>query len=347
MGLELRMRWMHLGLLLLCAPCSTYDALDNAATVSASAPRWTTRISHAALTTNDIEKVLHRSHNYTAAQLATAASSDDVRLRRVASNVVSCARVSPGWEQRWYDDARLDAALDDFAEHVPRVAAAVAALRAPPLVGAFVLRADFARLAMIWLNGGFWLDADAACVDDLDAHLPETAGCVLAWEGSVADEPSAPLNWALGCPRRHRFVLKAALLVAARVAAYPAGAAAACAGERELYCARGDGGAKIPVLEMTGPAALGDALEAYAGRRNRALREAAGERADDAATWAAITHLDGVTVLPYCTFRSRGCAHLAPGGDRVLFHHEFDTAWRPSFWHNYHGRGELGAVGDL
>ena len=64
MGFELRMRWMHLGLFLLCAPCSTYDALDNAATVSASAPRWTTRKPHATLTTNDIEKVLHRSHNY-------------------------------------------------------------------------------------------------------------------------------------------------------------------------------------------------------------------------------------------------------------------------------------------
>ena len=33
----------------------------------------------------------------------------------------------------------------------------------------------------------------------------------------------------------------------------------------------------------------------------------------------------------------RGCPHLAalPFNDRVLFHHEFDTAWRASYWHNY------------
>ena len=42
-----------------------------------------------------------------------------------------------------------------------------------------------------------------------------------------------------------------------------------------------------------------------------------------------------VTVLPYCYFRSRGCPHLA-GADVVFFHHEFDTAWRPAFWHNHY-----------
>jgi hypothetical protein len=47
-----------------------------------------------------------------------------------------------------------------------------------------------------------------------------------------------------------------------------------------------------------------------------------------------------VVVLPYCFFRSRGCGHLSSPDsvweDRVLFHHEFDTAWRPSYWHNYY-----------
>lgn len=43
-----------------------------------------------------------------------------------------------------------------------------------------------------------------------------------------------------------------------------------------------------------------------------------------------------VVVLPYCFFRSRGCVHLeARFSDRVMFHHEFDTSWRPSYWHNY------------
>ena len=99
---------------------------------------------------------------------------------------------------------------------------------------------------------------------------------------------------------------------------------------------------------------LGDALRAYAGASsNRALREAAGERADDASTWARATTVKmrrggrggNVTVLPYCFFRSRGCEHLAgpPYHDRVLFHHEFDTAWRPAFWHNHYSDsgGEL------
>ena len=87
---------------------------------------------------------------------------------------------------------------------------------------------------------------------------------------------------------------------------------------------------------------LGDALQAYAGAPNRALREAAGERADDASTWATATTVKDVTVLPYCYFRSRGCPHLA-GADVVFFHHEFDTAWRPAFWHNHYSDsgGEL------
>ena len=139
------------------------------------------------------------------------------------------------------------------------------------------------------------------------------------------------LNWAFACEKGHRFPLYAALLAADRIAAF-SGDAGACAGERSAYCA----GGTIPVLDLTGPAMLGDALRAYAGASsNRALREAAGERADDASTWATATTVKDVTVLPYCYFRSRGCPHLA-GADVVFFHHEFDTAWRPAFWHNHY-----------
>lgn len=322
-----------------------YEELDTAATIAASAPRWGNRTSHPG-TLYGIEKILHRSHRYSPAELSGAARSTDGRLRRVARNVVSCAKANPGFATRWYDDARLEVALDAFAREDPRLEAAVAALRAPPMRKAFVLRADLARLAMIWLDGGFWLDADAACLDDLELHLPEDVrGCVLAWEGSVRDWPSAPLNWALGCPERHAFILEAGILIAERVAHFARApdmlARAACDRKRGLFCADGDGGQKLPVLNMTGPGALGDALLAYSGRAsNRDIREAAGETADDEDTWDAISYVDDgrgdVTILPYCFFRSRGCAHLdANFDDRVLFHHEFDTAWRPTFWHNY------------
>ena len=45
-----------------------------------------------------------------------------------------------------------------------------------------------------------------------------------------------------------------------------------------------------------------------------------------------------VLMVPVCFFRSRGCDHMrARFGDRVIFHHEFETSWRPSYWHNFHG----------
>ena len=93
-----------------------------------------------------------------------------------------------------------------------------------------VLKADFFRLAIVWLDGGWWLDADVRCVDPLAATLtsapiqaevsaaaaraaaaatgtghvaqawltenatcttgPVPVGCVLAWEGEVS--PPAP-----------------------------------------------------------------------------------------------------------------------------------------------------------
>eukprot|EP00930_Biecheleria_cincta_P050618 TRINITY_DN35808_c0_g1_i1.p1 TRINITY_DN35808_c0_g1~~TRINITY_DN35808_c0_g1_i1.p1 ORF type:complete len:156 (-),score=12.59 TRINITY_DN35808_c0_g1_i1:743-1150(-) len=95
----------------------------------------------------------------------------------------------------------------------------------------------------------------------------------------------------------------------------------------------------VDVLHTTGPGMLGEALTSFAGRNLRALREAFGEKGNDCQTWDAISVVaqsSTIIILPYCFFRSRGCAHLVRRfGDKVIFHHEFDTSWRPSFWHNY------------
>ena len=355
--------------------------LDHRKTAATGVPHW-----HDAPPRIGDLKVLHRSHNFSAAALT--AGSGGARLGRTRRNVVSCAVENPDYATIWYDDAALDAFLDEvtdkgialapdgnatlqaFLDEVinNRIARAIATLRRPPFSEHFVLRTDLARLLLVRTYGGWWLDADAVCIDPLKELRID--GCVFAWEGSVADEPSAPLNWAFACEPGHEFPLHAALLASDRIAAFsgefPSDASAerrartrvgarivlaeGCAGERRAYCA----GGHIPVLDLTGPAMVGDALRAYAGASsNRALREAAGERADDASTWARATTVKmrrggrggNVTVLPYCFFRSRGCAHLAgpPYHDRVLFHHEFDTAWRPAFWHSHYpgSGGEL------
>ena len=297
--------------------------LDHRKTAATGVPHW----HDAPPRISDDLRVIHRSHNFSAAALT--AGGGGARLGRTRRNIVSCAVQNRGYATVWYDDAALDKFLDDAASIDARIAATIDALRKPPFSKHFVLRTDLARLLLVHTYGGWWLDADAVCIDPL-AEL-EIDGCVFAWEGSVADEPSAPLNWAFACEKGHEFPLRAALLAAERIAAF-SGDAEACAGERRAYCA----GGHIPVLDLTGPAMLGDALQAYAGASsNRALREAAGERADDASTWARATTVKDVTVLPYCYFRSRGCPHLA-GADVVFFHHEFDTAWRPAFWHNHY-----------
>ena len=307
----------------LTAASHAQQYLDHRKTAATGVPHW----HDAPPRLGDDLKVLHRSHNFSAAALTAAGGG--ARLGRTRRNVVSCAVQNPGYATIWYDDAALDAFLDEAAALDARIATAIDALRRPPFSKHFVLRTDLARLLLVHTYGGGWLDADAVCIDAL-AEL-EIDGCVFAWEGSVADDPSAPLNWAFACEKGHRFPLHAALLAADRIAAF-SGDAGACADEKRAYCA----GGTIPVLDLTGPAMLGDALRAYAGASsNRALREAAGERAGDASTWATTTTVKDVTVLPYCYFRSRGCAHLA-GADVVFFHHEFDTAWRPAFWHNHY-----------
>ena len=317
---------MHMLWHLLCTLTAASHAqqyLDHRKTAATGVPHW----HDAPPRVGDDLRVLHRSHNFSAAALTAAGGG--ARLGRTRRNVVSCAVQNRGYATVWYDDPALDKFLDDAASIDARIAAAIDALRKPPFSKYFVLRTDLARLLLVHTYGGWWLDADAVCIDPL-AEL-EIDGCVFAWEGSVAGDPSAPLNWAFACEKGHRFPLRAALLAADRIAAF-SGDAEACAGERRAYCA----GGTIPVLDLTGPAMLGDALQAYAGASsNRALREAAGERADDASTWARATTVKDVTVLPYCYFRSRGCAHLA-GADVVFFHHEFDTAWRRAFWHNHY-----------
>ena len=56
--------------------------------------------------------------------------------------------------------------------------AAWARLDSPPLNSVFVLKTDLARLAVTWLFGGWWLDADAVCIDNIRRALHCPAGAV-------------------------------------------------------------------------------------------------------------------------------------------------------------------------
>ncbi|KAJ8603099.1 hypothetical protein CTAYLR_006688, partial [Chrysophaeum taylorii] len=291
------------------------------------------------------------SHKYGARELENASVLvHNARATRVARNQLKCAAVNPGYKTFYYDDSGIDGALSLAANltGAAKIRRATDAMQDVP-----VARADMARLALLWLVGGWWLDADVACLDDVDSlpTLARTPSCLLAWEGAVKDEPSSPLNWAVACAPRHALALAALLEASDRVLRFIERRAFAdrCRGTRGVFCAKGG---SVPVLDLTGPAMLGDALLSYAKRATpasppaslRALREAAGERADDASTWDVVSQVGAdVLVMPYCFFRSRGCGHLQERWqDRVLFHHEFDTAWRPTFFHNYLGDDEPG-----
>ena len=370
----------------------------------------------------DIPAVLHRSHKFPA-PLATPLPPDTPpKVARAAVNIESCAALNPDYHTLYYDDAAVIAAIS--GRFLPTLAAAHPHIHTPmaaawarlmddlALSQPFVLKADLFRLAIVWLDGGWWLDADARCLDPItetlasdavraelkasrdrttmasdgascDADQPAascagddgegrsaTAGCVFAWEGEppVENRPgkSSPLNWAFGCRRRHPLLLAALERIAAGVAAWRPD-------RRSEFAARvrlPDNGpwVYVDVLSLTGPALLEHALVAYAGTGNgidggtRALRVGiAGEDPADSSTWdrasfvvpatpAAVAvdaspsgrgggganDAGSVLVLPFCFFRSKGCPHLAARfGDKVLFHHEFDTDWRPSFWHNF------------
>lgn len=237
----------------------------------------------------------------------------------VARNQLSCAHINDGYHTLYYDDNGIDAALEVAANKsgYTKIRRAAGAMR-----DVAVARADMARLALLWLVGGWWLDADIVCLDPIDNATFETPGpaCLLAWEGAVVNEPSAPLNWAMACSPGHEFPLFALLEAADRVLAFAQEGSFRehCRGEKGAFCA-----GQTPVLELTGPAMLGDVLLAYSKKTAfnqslaslRAVREAAGERPDDASTWDTISWIgykyrSHVMVLPYCFFRSRGCAHL-------------------------------------
>ena len=168
---------------------------------------------------------------------------------------------------------------------------------------------------------------------------------------------SSVLQWAFGCTARHPFLLQAMQLLADRVLAWQPSMDGGTA-ESALFAARtgeGQRGALVNVLEISGPALVTAALRHYGhgheygerGRDLKALRHQFGERDGDQSSWAFgtklvaasasssasdSTPLPPVFVLPYCFFRSRGCGHLDRFDDQVLFHHEFDTSWRTSFW---------------
>ena len=232
----------------------------------------------------------------------------------------------------------------------------------------FILKSDWHRLAAVYLYGGWWLDCDVRCIDDMGEifsssvmqaellrstalhqskggskgrsrdELPAQevgVGCVFAWEGAVRDRPSAPLSWAFGCHAAHPFLLFAMRALAERVRALQPSA------KPDPFAARiqtPHGWRYVDVLQTTGPGMLGQALGEWGGRTLHSLRHLYGEMDADEATWDRMSVLGEplVVMMPYCFFRSRGCAHLKQRwNDSVIFHHEFDTSWRPSFWHNY------------
>merc|ERR1712008_9548 len=164
------------------------------------------------------------------------------------------------------------------------------------------------------------------------------AGCLLAWEGELPQAVSSPLNWAVGCTQGHPFLKIAMTELSRRVLQLQPQQ------QEDPFAARvmtDRGWQYVNVLQTTGPALFGEALTSYAGKDLRSVRLEHGEMVDMPETWDAVSVIQGasqapVVVLPYCFFRSRGCAHLASRfQDKVVFHHEFDTSWRPSFWHNY------------
>jgi len=126
----------------------------------------------------------------------------------------------------------------------------------------------------------------------------------------------------------------------------------------------------VDVVHMTGPALVERVMEAFVfgdesenakntGGLAALRRDVAGEdpKSSQQITWdrallipfqksaklnanaksTSPYEAEAVLVLPYCFFRSRGCSHLMQRfQDKVIFHHEFDTDWRPSHWHSYH-----------
>ena len=297
--------------------------LDHRKTAATGVPHW----HDAPPRIGDDLRVLHRSHNFSAAALTAAGGG--ARLGRTRRNVVSCAVQNPGYATIWYDDAALDAFLDEVTD--ARIAAAIDDPPAAAVIETF-RPAHGPRAAAARPHVRRVVARRRRGLHRSSLRTRDRGVCVRVG-GLGRRPPSAPLNWAFACEKGHELPLHAALLAADRIAAF-SGDAEACAGERRSVLR----GRYYPGPRPDGPGhARRRATSVRGASSNRALREAAGERADAASTWATTTTVKDVTVLPYCYFRSRGCPHLA-GADVVFFHHEFDTAWRPAFWHNRHGR---------
>jgi len=254
-----------------------------------------------------IPRLFHRTHRHTVEALRQPQSVAEVRTRR---NLDSCLMLNPASVTRYYDDASVQSTmmrgvLPALKEHASsevyqRVRSAWHRLLFDAdLTQLFVLRADVFRYAAVWLEGGFWLDADAVCIDSLDDTLaspqvsaevnaaarrstgnadPFPVGCVWAWEGSVPspDESSAsssPLNWAFGCVAQHPFLLDLLSEAAGRVNAWLPGAATVADPSFAARVptatpgtppTRRGGHVLVDVLHLTGPAVVEAALSQYA-----------------------------------------------------------------------------------
>jgi len=252
------------------------------------------------------------------------------------------------------------------------VSAAIRRLSGDPLSSVFVMRSDWFRLAALYKYGGWWLDGDVRCIDGIgevlssgaltdsvkaalelsgkgvegwsEARVSKVAkpgACLFAWEGDLLQPVSAPGNWAFGCPAKHPFLQHAMDELVKRVLDMK------YSEEEDPFSARlesAEGPRYVDVVHTTGVGMIGDALHQYAGKALSEVRRVFGER-EDQQTWDRVSVVwpadpdtvgGALIVLPYCFFRSRGCAHLARNlEDRVIFHHEFEASWRTSVGLNY------------
>jgi len=128
-----------------------------------------------------IPMVFHRSHKYAASSLQPPLVHSNTAEKRLLRNLNSCARLNPNFETWYYEDADVDRTMTTrvipaLQTSHPEVAADLGLAwqrlsRDPVLSQIMVLKMDVFRLAVVWLYGGWWLDADALCVDDLASTL--------------------------------------------------------------------------------------------------------------------------------------------------------------------------------
>eukprot|EP01052_Picozoa_sp_SAG31_P025124 SAG31_NODE_2184_length_6244_cov_3.004882_6_plen_341_part_00 len=133
-----------------------------------------------------IPLLLHRTHRYTADAIRGASTKHGVE-GRVRRNIESCAEMNPAAVSRYYDDYGLESVMSERllpslqASKVPP-ATVMALSRAwrrlvvdPILSKVSVLKADLFRLAIVYLDGGWYLDADVRCIDPIAETLLGTA----------------------------------------------------------------------------------------------------------------------------------------------------------------------------